>query len=54
MTFDGEAVAGGRGDGGDDAEGKAFALEQRTLLDVELDPGVVVAVWAGARWRAGR
>ena len=41
-AFDGEAIAGGRGDGGDDAEGDAFAFEQRALLDVELDPGVVV------------
>ena len=37
------AVAGGGGDVGDDAEGMdAFAFEQRALLDVEFDPGVVV------------
>ena len=41
-AVDGEAIAGRRGDGGDDAEGDAFALEQRALLDVQLDPGVVV------------
>ena len=53
-TFDGEAVAGGRGDGGDDAEGKAFALEQRTLLDVQLNPGMVAAAGqAHAGERAG-
>ena len=53
-AFDGEVIAGGRGDGGDDADGKAFALEQRALLDVEFDPGMVVSPAAGARWRAGR
>ena len=39
---DGEAIAGRRGDAGDDAERDAFALQQRPLLDVQLDPGVVV------------
>ena len=41
-AFDGEGVAGGRGDGVDDAKRNAFALEQWPLLDVEFDPGVVV------------
>ena len=39
---DGEAVAGGRGDAGDDADGDAFAFEEGALFDVEFDPGVVV------------
>ena len=38
---DGEAIAGRGGDAGDDADGNAFAFEQRALLDVQLDPGVV-------------
>ena len=51
---DGEAIAGGRGDAGDDAERNAFALEQRTLLDVQLDPGVIVVRRQSARRRAAR
>lgn len=39
---DGEAIAGGSGDAGDDANGDLFALEERALLDVELDPCVIV------------
>ncbi len=54
-ALDGEAIAGGCGDGGDDAEWNAFALEQRALLDVELDPGViVVGRQAHAGERAGK
>ena len=34
---------GGRGDGGDDAERDAGAFQQRTLLDVQFDEGVIVA-----------
>ena len=39
---DGEAIAGGGGDVGDDADGNRLAFEQRTLLDVEFEPRVVV------------
>ena len=53
-AFDGEAIAGGRGDGGDDAEWDAFALEQRALLDVQFDPGVVVVRRRGARQASRR
>ena len=53
-AFDGEAVAGGRGNRGDDADGDLLAFEQRPLLDVQLDPGVVVAGGkAGGGERAG-
>ncbi len=42
---DGEAIACGRGDAGDDAEGYSFALEQGALFDVEFEPGVIVILW---------
>ena len=53
-ALDGEGVSGGRGDGGDNAHGQAFAFEQRSLLDVEFDPGMIASSAAGARWRVGR
>ena len=37
FAFDGEAQTGRRGDGGDDAEWNALALQQRALLDVQFD-----------------
>ena len=42
QTCDGEAIAGGSGDAGDDANRDLFALEEWPLLDVQLDPGVIV------------
>ena len=41
------AVAGRGGDVGDDSEGNPFAFEKWALLDVELNPGVVVVGWEG-------
>ena len=50
-TVDDEAIPGGGGDAGDDAEGQAFAFEQRTLFDMEFNPGVVVALRGDGRRR---
>ena len=41
---DGEAIARRGGDVGDEADGNSFAFEQGSLLDVQLDPGVVVVL----------
>src|SRR6202030_2223597 len=39
---DGEAIARRGGDAGDYADGNALTLERGALLDVQLDPGVVL------------
>ena len=54
FAFDLESQGGGRGDCGDDAERDAGAFEQRALLDVQFDEGVIVIAGQRDRRPAGR